>query len=105
MASIKSRGIKNYCDSMYGELSDMKSRLLTFVRDIEDMRGSEKEMLKSHIPHFQDIVRTIDWKLEILSKVCPFDWAGYREEVEKTVSVRVDEWAQKESVGDGSLGG
>jgi len=49
----------------------MKSRLLGFVNDIEHMKGPESEMLKPHIPHFHDIVKTIDWKLEIFTRVCP----------------------------------
>ena len=104
MASVKSREFRNYCDAMYKELSGMKSRLEGFVREIEHMKGPEGEVLKPHISHFQDIARTIDWKLEILTRVCPFDWTGYAG-VEKTVSVRVEELPEKEPVGAGYLGG
>ena len=104
MASVKSREFRSYCDEMYKELSGMKSRLEGFVHEIEHMRGPEAEVLKPHISHFKDIVRTIDWKLEILTRVCPFDWTGYAG-VEKTVSVRVEELPEKELVGAGYLGG
>jgi len=104
MASLKSREFRGYCDEMYKELSDMKSKLDGFVRVIEHMRGPEGDVLKPHISHFQDIARTIDWKLEILTKVCPFEWNGYAN-VEKTASVRVEEQPEKESIGAGYLGG
>ncbi len=105
MASVKSIEFKNYCDTMYGELSEMKSRLLGFVKQIEGMKGPEKEALKSHVAHFQDIINTIDWKLEILTRVCPFEWAGYTG-VERTASVPADqELSLQEVVGGGSIGG
>ncbi|MEW6587203.1 MAG: hypothetical protein AB1442_16530 [Nitrospirota bacterium] len=106
MAGAKDIGFRDYCDSMYNELSGMKSRLLGFVREIEQMTEPEKEVLKSHIPHFREIVNFIDWKLEILTKVCPFDWTGYAGEVERTVSVRVqEEMPEKEPVAGGYIGG
>ena len=105
MASVKETEFGNYCDTVYRELSDMRSRLLGFVKEIELMKGPKKEMLESHISHFQDIIRTIEWKLEILTRVCPFEWAGYAG-VERTASVRLDEQlSQKEFVGAGDIGG
>jgi len=89
---------------MYRELSGMRSKLLGFVNDIEHMKGPESDVLKPHIPHFQDIARTIDWKLEILTRVCPFDWTGYAG-VEKTASVQVQELSEKEPIAAGYLGG
>jgi len=104
MASKKDIELRTYCDSMYSELSNMKSRLLGFVRHIEHMEGPGNEILRSHIAHFQDIIRTIDWKLEILTRVCPFDWVGYSG-IEKTASVRVDEELYREQLVSGGYGG
>jgi hypothetical protein len=105
MASQKNIGFENYCSKVYNELSGMKSKLLGFMREIEDMKGSEKVLLKSHVSHLNDIVRTIDWKLEILTRVCPFDWAGYAD-VERIASVRIEEgFSEKDSIAGGYLGG
>jgi len=104
MASVKNIELRNYCDTMYRELSGMKSRLLGLVKEIEGMKGHDKEALKSHISHFEDIARTIDWKLEILTKVCPFEWSGYGD-VERTVSVRADEELSREQRVSGGYGG
>ena len=105
MATAKNIGFQSYCEDMYRELSGMKTRLLSFVSEIERMKGSEKEIVKSHVSHLQDIVRTMDWKLELLTKDCPFEWAGYKD-VEKGASVQVDEeFVQKLPIGAGSVGG
>ena len=104
MATAKDIEFRNYCDRMYSELSGMKSKLLGFVKEIEGMKGPEKETLKSHISHFEDIIRTIDWKLEILTRVCPFEWAGYSG-IERTASVRVDEELSREQLVSGGYGG
>jgi hypothetical protein len=104
MASAKNIEFGNYCDRVYNELSGMKSRLLGFVKEIEGMKGREREMVESHIPHFHDIIRTIDWKLEILTKVCPFEWSGFAG-VERTASVLADEDLSREQTVSGGYGG
>ncbi len=103
MASVRNMGMKDYCDTMYNELSDMKARILEFADEIDHMQGHQKETLLPHAQHFRDIARTIEWKLEILTKVCPFDWAGYRGDVEKISSVQ--ETSEKDVVAGGYLGG
>ncbi len=106
MANVRDEGVRNYCVAVFTELSAMKSKLLGFVREIEQMTGPAKEELKSHIPHFHDIVNAIDWKLEILMKVCPSDWTGYARDIESTASVPVqEELPEKEEVSGGYIGG
>ena len=105
MATVKNIGFESYCDRMYIELSDMRLRLIGFVKEIGRMEGPEKEMVKSHVSHFMDLVKASDWKLEILTKVCPFEWGGYKD-AERTASVRVDEeFTEKLSIGGGNFGG
>ena len=106
MANVRDAKVRNYCESVYTELSAMKSKLLGFVKEIEQMTGPGKGELKSHIPHFRDMVNTIDWKLEILMKVCPSDWTGYAHDIESTASVRIqEEVPEKEQVSAGYIGG
>lgn len=108
MASAKDiREMRNYCDEVFGELTDMKSRLRGLIEAINRMQGSNKEMVSGannhgthdHISHLQDIVNTIDWKLEILTKVCPADWMKYAAGAE-TVSVKVPERFEEAALGD-----
>jgi len=105
MATIKDIGFNSYCDRVYSELTGMKSRLLGFVKEIEEMKGSNKDLLAAHKSHLDDIVRTIDWKLEILTRVCPFDWSGYAD-VERIAAVRLEEGlSEKDPIAAGYLGG
>jgi hypothetical protein len=84
----------------------MKSKLLTHIRELEQIRGSEEGVLGSHISHFRDIIGTIDWKLEILMKACPYEWTGYTYDIEYCASVPVqDESIGKDPVVCGYLGG
>jgi hypothetical protein len=39
MATVKNIGFENYCNRMYKELSEMRTRLLGFVTEIELMKG------------------------------------------------------------------
>ena len=106
MASAKNINMKNYCDSVFDELMDAKSRILGLAACIEEMQGQEKEMLKTHIRHFHDIANTIDWKLEILTKVCPADWTKYSKGAdENSVSVKAPESFEKEFAAAGDMGG
>jgi hypothetical protein len=103
------RGIENtkdYCGTVYCELTDMKNRLAGIVSSIEHMTGPEKEHLMTHLPHLTDIANTIDWKLGLIMKVCPGDFAIYGRDAESPVSVRLDEDRREmEAVPGGYVGG
>ena len=108
MATVrKINDIKNYCDLVFDELTEMKSRLLGLIETIDQMQGRTKEMVNGarnhgphdHISHLRDLVNTIDWKLEILTKVCPADWMKYAADAE-SASVKVSEKFAEEPLGD-----
>ncbi|MBI5102435.1 MAG: hypothetical protein HZB33_11445 [Nitrospirae bacterium] len=105
MATVKDIGVVNYCDRVYNELSGMKTRLLGFVKEIEEMTGPEKQTLQPHVAHFEEIINTIDWKLEIISRVCPFEWTGVTG-VESGSSVpMMENVAEKDEISGGYIGG
>lgn len=104
MATARNTRFGDYCDSLYCELTDMKARLRGLVREIEQMEAGDRETLKTHVQHLQDISGMIDWKLEILGRVCPYDWAGSAE-AEQTVSVMVDDVPEQEVISGGYIGG
>lgn len=105
MASARDIRMSNYCDSIFDELTDMKSRVLDLVGCIEQMQGEDKKIVKSHITHLRDIANLIDWKLEILTKVCPADWTKYSKGAEDLVSVKVPEKFDSELAAAGDMGG
>jgi hypothetical protein len=103
MASAGNIEFRNYCDSVYDELTDMKERLYDLVSCIEYMPENEKKVLHPHIRHLKDIANTIDWKLEIITKVCPADWSKYSKETDSP-SVKVPEKSGEDFAG-GYVGG
>lgn len=97
--------IKTYCDSLYSELFNMKMRIVEFVTQIEHMEGKEKFMVNPFVRHLNDLINTIDWKLEIFTKACPVDWSKYVEDVESTVSVSTERMRETDQPAGGYVGG
>jgi hypothetical protein len=89
MAVARDIGLKNYCDTVYTDFTEMKSRLLGIVGQIEHMTGPDRGMLASHVPHLREVVSFIDWKLDILTKACPFEWKGLGSDLESTAQVQI----------------
>ena len=104
MASARDIDMRNYCDAVFDELMNAKSMVLGLADSIGQMQLQEKELLKTHIRHFHDIADTIDWKLEILTKVCPADWTRYSAGAE-SASVKAPESFEKEFAAGGDIGG
>ena len=88
MASVMNRKeSKGFCDDVYTQLIDMKEKVLKLkdrsvagipVSDIDGGKFSR---------HLTELADAIDWKLQILSHVCPYDWKGSMEYTENTASV------------------
>jgi len=89
--AVKHIDIKGYCDSLYGELSDMKNRLMGLKGQIEGMEGKNRSVLDPHVRHLDELIQSIDWKLEIFSKTCPVDWSKFGQKSETTASVLTPE--------------
>jgi hypothetical protein len=87
MMAVKHIDIKGYCDTLYMELSGMKTTLTELVNEIEHMEGKDKTVLISHKRHLDELIKTVEWKMEIFSKSCPIDWSKFGVEVDSTVSV------------------
>ncbi|RJQ49860.1 MAG: hypothetical protein C4538_01285 [Nitrospiraceae bacterium] len=87
MMATRHMNINSYCDSLYAELYNIKTRLVEFVTEIENMEGKDKKILNTFSRHLNEVIETIDWKLEIFTKVCPVEWGKYVKGVESTVSV------------------
>lgn len=88
MASVKG-GKKDICDNVYTEFSGMKDRLLAMRDDLARTYGEETKIFGLIEKHLTELVDQIDWRLQILSHACPYDWKGSSESEydENTVSV------------------
>ena len=97
--------VKEYCNSLYDELDGVKSRLNYYIGQIQSFRGEDKKHVGSHVEHLEEIIKTIDWKLEIIAKACPLD--RFSEGAEDTASVPIDEdpGERGKRAAGGSMGG
>lgn len=104
MTATKTISETELCGSLYNDLMDIKARLLDLAARMEGVAGPEAEHLRSHVSHLNDIVRTIDWKLDIFAKVCPTSPGAFAGGVEGTVSVPETKF-EKEPISGGYMGG
>ncbi len=103
MATARSIDYRGICEEVYSELDDMKGRLNKMIDHIEVLGPELKEKFRPVIRHLDEIINTIEWKMEIFTKVCPFDFSGYHKEVETTSSVPLTE--RPEELSPGYVGG
>jgi len=85
MATIKDIK-KNFCDDVYVELSVMKRKIDDMRDNLARTYGAKTEIFGMYDRHLLELFNQIEWKLQILSHACPYDWKGSEEYVE-TASV------------------
>jgi hypothetical protein len=102
---IKNTTVKSFCDEVYTELAGMRMKIIMMSDDLSMAYGNDSLPLNMFKRHLAELSDQIEWKLQILSHVCPYDWKGSREEVESTVSVREPETVAGPDFSGGYLGG
>jgi len=77
MASVMNlKESKDFCDEVYTRLSDMKDEIIELSErssaegSVSDIDGGRFER------HLTELADEIDWKLQILSHSCSYDWKG-----------------------------
>lgn len=113
MATVKSakrideekETVKRFCDDVYTELTGMRMRILVMVNEMQMEYGEELEPLKSYKSHLLQLADQIEWRVQILSHACPYDWKGSREKVESTVSVPETDTRSGPDFSGGYVGG
>ena len=73
--------VKKYCDTMYRELSEMKKKVFHIICDLETTTAEEEARSTEYLDLF-DLMDDLEKKLESLTKECPLDWEGEREQIE-----------------------
>lgn len=96
---------KAFCDDVYGELNEMRMRILVLRDELGMTYGEESEPFHTFKRHLTELSDQVEWRLEILSHACPYDWKGSREKVESVVSVRQPELEPGPEFSGGYLGG
>ena len=94
-----------YCDEVLGELAYM----IQSVHDLREMLGktygTETRLFHEHDRHLVDLAEFLDWKLQILTASCPFEWKGLGPDVESIVSVGQTEMMPDRDFSGGYVGG
>lgn len=87
MATIKGVKVNDYCDAVSNELAAMKMKINDLREDVKKVYGADSDLSQTHERHLCELEDFIEWKLQILMKVCPLDWKGLDKDIETTVSV------------------
>ncbi len=105
MATVKDIKVTNYCNDVNNELMGMKRRIDALREDVKKAYGAESALTREHERHLCELSDMIEWKLQILMKVCPFDWKGTEKDYESVVSVGPDKTIETSEFSGGYIGG
>jgi hypothetical protein len=88
MATVKEIK-KGYCDEVFTELSGIKNRIVVMRDKFARTYSAKDDLFGLYDRHLRELIEQIDWKLQILSHACPYDWKGSAESEyeDNTVSV------------------
>lgn len=101
---VEGKFVQSFCDEVYAELAGMRMRILSLSDELSVTYGDDSKPLNTFKRHLTELADQIDWKLQILSHACPYEWKGSQEKVESVVSVRQPDTTGPEFSG-GYLGG
>ncbi len=99
--------IREYCDSMYGELTGMKARLYDILRIIDQMPQEARAKIRPQVDELHIMVGDLSRKIDRLLKECPADWSQAKAEIEELrwqLAEKIDWWDAKHIAG-GYVGG
>lgn len=99
--------IKDYCDSMYGELTGMKARLYDILRVIERMPREEQAKIRPQTEELHILVGDLSRKIDRLLQECPADWSKGKmeiEEIKEQLTEKINWWDATHIAG-GYVGG
>lgn len=97
--------VQSYCDEVYTELAGMRLKILTMTDDLSAVYGEETTPFSTFKRHLEELADQIEWKLQILSHACPYEWKGSKEKVESIVSVEQPDIVQGPEFAGGYVGG
>ena len=99
--------IRNYCDSMYAELTGMKAKVYDILRVIERMPREERAKIRFQTDELQILVGDLSRRIDRLMQECPADWSKAKMEIEELKDQLVEkiDWWDASHIGEGYLGG
>ena len=99
--------IRNYCDSMYAELTGMKEKVYDILRVIERMPREERAKIRFQTDELQILVGDLSRRIDRLMQECPADWSKAKMEIEELKDQLVEkiDWWDASHIAEGYLGG
>ena len=99
--------IRNYCDSMYAELTGMKAKVYDILRVIERMPREERAKIRFQTDELQILVGDLSRRIDRLMQECPADWSKAKMEIEELKEQLVEkiDWWDAAHIAGGYLGG
>jgi hypothetical protein len=74
--------IRDYCDSMYTELTWLKARLYDILRVIEELPGEARARIRPQTDELSLLVGDMSRRIDRLMQECPADWSRAKLESE-----------------------
>jgi hypothetical protein len=99
--------IKDYCDSMYVELTRMKARIYDILRVIDRMPRESQAKIRPQTHELNILVGDLSRRIDRLLKECPADWSKAKieiEELKEQLTEKINWWDETHIAG-GYLGG
>lgn len=99
--------IKDYCDSMYAELTGMKGRLYDILRVIDRMPTEARAKIRPQTEELHILIGDLSRKIDRLMKECPADWSKAKMEIEAMREQLLEKinWWDAQHIAGGYLGG
>ena len=83
---------KSYCDSVRIELTQWKAKLYDVIRKTESLSADQKTKIAPSVGELNGIVDDLNERIDLLSRECPVEWGGQKEEIDDKISRINDKW-------------
>ena len=83
---------KSYCDSVRIELTQWKAKLYDVLRKTESLSDDQKTKVVPSVGELNQIVDDLDERIDLLSRECPVEWSGQKDEIDDKISRINDGW-------------
>ncbi len=78
--------IRDYCDSMYEELTWMKAKVYEIFRVIEGLPREEQARIRTQTDELGILLGDLSRRIDRLMAECPLDWRKAKEEGERLLT-------------------
>lgn len=74
--------VKDYCHSIEIELNGWKAKMYNMVRQVDKLRGADKENLAAQVENLHKQIEDIERIVNTLQTECPADFSPQKKEID-----------------------